>query len=123
MYVTFPPNGLRHPMIVYTLCCEKDHEFEAWFRDSDTADAQIEETQVVCPVCGTTDVRKALMSPRLAKRQDGADPPPPARQVVDDPGPTDRPQPAEALRPLRPHAGTNCDFVRHPFPEKAPRRP
>src|SRR5690606_12150449 len=24
-------------MIVYKLCCKKDHEFEAWFRDSSAA--------------------------------------------------------------------------------------
>src|SRR3546814_11323060 len=114
MYVTFPPNGLRHPMIVYTLCCEKDHEFEAWFRDSDTADAQIEETQVVCPVCGTTDVRKALMSPRLAKRQDGADPPPPARPVVDEPGTTARRPPRQALHALARHGEPNSDYCGPP---------
>src|SRR3546814_13666707 len=61
------------------------------------------------------------MSPRLAKRQDGADPPPPARQVVDDPGPTDRRQLVEALRALRRHVETNCDYVGDQFAEEARR--
>src|SRR3546814_20670080 len=61
------------------------------------------------------------MSPRLAKRQDGADPPPPARQVVDDPGPTDRRQLVEALRALRRHVETNCDYVGDQFAEAARR--
>jgi hypothetical protein len=54
-------------MIVYELRCAEDHVFEGWFRNSDAFDAQAEGGQVECPVCGSTDVRKAPMAPRIGK--------------------------------------------------------
>ncbi len=103
-------------MIVYKLCCKKDHEFEAWFRDSSAADEQLEATQVVCPVCGTTTVRKALMSPRLGK---GSEQPAPPAQITNDPALAERTRVAEALRELRRHVEENCDYVGPRFAEVA----
>jgi hypothetical protein len=54
-------------MIVYNLKCEKDHIFETWFRDSATYDRQAAAGEVLCPVCGSGTVEKAIMAPRLAK--------------------------------------------------------
>ena len=111
-------------MIVYKLCCKKDHEFEAWFRDSGTADEQIEAGRVICPACGTTSVSKALMAPRLNKkktaegeRESKANDA--ARQVTNDAQVGERRELVEALRELRRHVEANCDYVGERFAEEA----
>jgi len=52
-------------MIHFTLHCEREHDFEGWFRSNDDFDAQVEKHLVACPVCGSHSVSKALMSPSV----------------------------------------------------------
>ncbi|WP_018387437.1 DUF1178 family protein [Ancylobacter sp. FA202] len=54
-------------MILYRLCCAKEHEFESWFRDSAAYDDQRARGLVTCPVCGSPEVEKALMAPALGR--------------------------------------------------------
>ena len=53
-------------MIKYQLICDFSHEFEGWFQTSAAFDAQNESELVTCPVCGSANVRRALMTPNLA---------------------------------------------------------
>ena len=53
-------------MIKYQLICDKSHEFEGWFGDSAAFETQQESGFLTCPVCGSADVRRALMAPNLA---------------------------------------------------------
>ncbi len=53
-------------MIKYQLICDRSHEFEGWFGDSAAFELQQEEGLLTCPVCGSADVRRALMAPNLA---------------------------------------------------------
>ena len=53
-------------MIKYQLICDKLHEFEGWFGDSAAFESQQESGYLNCPVCGSADVRRALMAPNLA---------------------------------------------------------
>ena len=53
-------------MIKYQLICDKSHEFEGWFGDSAAFVSQQEAGLLTCPVCGSADVRRALMAPNLA---------------------------------------------------------
>ena len=53
-------------MIKYQLICEKGHEFEGWFQNSDTFSKQCAAGLMSCPICETTNVRRALMAPNLA---------------------------------------------------------
>ena len=53
-------------MIRYTLTCEHGHEFEGWFSGSADFDSQRERGFVSCPVCGSTQVEKALMAPSVS---------------------------------------------------------
>ena len=53
-------------MILYQLRCTDDHTFEAWFRDSAAYDTQAQEGHVECPYCGSTQIAKAPMAPRIA---------------------------------------------------------
>lgn len=54
-------------MILYQLRCVNDHEFEAWFRSSDSFTDQVAAGDVECPFCGEVHVSKAMMAPRIAK--------------------------------------------------------
>ncbi|MBU6297944.1 MAG: DUF1178 family protein [Alphaproteobacteria bacterium] len=53
-------------MIVYNLRCDGGHEFEGWFKDSVSFDAQAGEDKLVCPVCSSHKVEKAIMAPAVA---------------------------------------------------------
>ena len=54
-------------MIRYRLSCEKDHTHEAWFANSKAFDKLQKSHALTCPVCGSVDIRKAIMTPGLAK--------------------------------------------------------
>jgi hypothetical protein len=41
-------------MILFDVKCAKGHVFDAWFRDSGSADRQIAGRQLACPECGNT---------------------------------------------------------------------
>ncbi|NFV81960.1 DUF1178 family protein [Magnetospirillum aberrantis] len=54
-------------MILFELRCARDHHFEGWFKDGAAYDAQAAAGEIACPVCGDTQVSKAIMAPRLNK--------------------------------------------------------
>jgi hypothetical protein len=118
-------------MIRYALNCDRGHPFESWFQNSAAYDKQAKRALIACPVCGSTEVEKAIMAPRLG-RTDAAETPttkPPARTP---PGPAQRPvqgpvammSPPERelrkkLKELRDHITKNSDYVGPRFPEQA----
>ena len=53
-------------MISFSIVCENDHDFEAWFRNGDDFDAQRRRKLIACPACGSTRVEKALMAPAVS---------------------------------------------------------
>lgn len=54
-------------MIHFALRCRPiGHDFDGWFRSNDDFDRQAAAGFVECPVCGTSDVSKALMRPAIA---------------------------------------------------------
>ncbi|MET0942428.1 MAG: DUF1178 family protein [Mesorhizobium sp.] len=53
-------------MIRFSLICDQDHEFEAWFRNNDDFDTQQKRGLVDCPQCGSRKVGKALMTPAVS---------------------------------------------------------
>jgi hypothetical protein len=59
-------------MIKYSLVCDKGHEFESWFADSDAFDTQAKRGFVECPHCRSTKVAKAIMAPRIGRSGKGA---------------------------------------------------
>ena len=119
-------------MIVFDLKCRKDHVFEAWFPDSASFAEQAEAGKVVCPVCGSKKVTKALMAPAVVTSRRGK-----AEVVEPAPeGPQDAPQDSGAtaaavadsekagelrrmLKDLRDHVEKNCDYVGGEFAEEA----
>lgn len=55
-------------MIVFDLRCEGGHVFEAWFATSDAFAEQRDRRLVACPMCGDTQVEKAVMAPNIATK-------------------------------------------------------
>ena len=53
-------------MISFSIVCENDHDFEAWFRNGDDFDAQRRRKLIACPACGSSKVEKALMAPAVS---------------------------------------------------------
>jgi hypothetical protein len=53
-------------MIKYQLICDNAHSFEGWFQNAEAYDKQFALGAIACPVCETTSVKKALMTPSLA---------------------------------------------------------
>ena len=53
-------------MIRFSLICEHEHEFEAWFRSNDDFETQKKRGFVDCPTCGSHKVEKALMAPAVS---------------------------------------------------------
>lgn len=52
-------------MIQYTLKCDADHHSDSWFASAAAFDALEEGGHLSCPVCGSAQVSKALMAPRV----------------------------------------------------------
>jgi hypothetical protein len=54
-------------MIRYSLICDNAHEFESWFANSSAFDEQSDGGLVICPLCDSAHVMKAIMSPRVVR--------------------------------------------------------
>jgi len=55
--------------ILYQLCCGNQHQFEGWFPSIAQFDTQKEKGQLQCPMCGTKQVDRDIMSPRVGKNK------------------------------------------------------
>lgn len=102
-------------MIKYSLICEKDHDFEAWFGSSDDFEKQKKRGFVDCPVCGSNDVSKALMAPKVTgtKKSRSQD----LTAVAGSPElPDDM---VDKLREIKNHVLANAEDVGDKFPEEA----
>jgi len=118
-------------MIRYQLICAEGHTFEAWFGSSKGYDAQVRRKQVSCPLCGSAEVKKAIMSPRVARAR-SRKAPAPAETAVAAPAPTPPREPRHMLngeqrkllaqmRQLRDEMLSKSDYVGPRFAEEARR--
>lgn len=62
-------------MIKFSLKCANHHGFESWFQSGAAFDSLRARGMVACPVCGQTDVAKALMAPAVSTTDTPAAPP------------------------------------------------
>ena len=105
-------------MIRYTLRCERDHEFEAWFRSSADYDNASAAHQNLCPVCGSHEVGKAPMAPAVAGTKNKGSPP--GSDVVSLAAPDPRSTiMRQALREFRKKVTEDADYVGDKFAEDA----
>jgi hypothetical protein len=77
-------------MIKFSLRCSNKHEFESWFQNGAVFEAQTSSGLVLCPICQTSSVAKAIMAPAVARRGRGGPAPAceaPAASPADPPAP------------------------------------
>ena len=115
-------------MIRYALSCHKGHDFESWFPSSAAYDKQAKRGLVSCPLCGSAKVEKAIMAPRLARKDKSTPIMAPVEEAA--PAPAAAPAPVAMISPrekefraklkeLRDHLTSNADNVGKKFPEEA----
>ena len=62
-------------MIVFDLKCgAQGHVFEAWFGSSADYESQVARGLLNCPLCGDSDVSKALMAPAVSPKGNSRSP-------------------------------------------------
>ncbi len=105
-------------MIQYALKCNSGHSFDSWFQSAEAFDKLAAAGLVTCAVCSSTQVEKAIMTPRVR----------PARQVAcaQDASETDRinvatvePEVEKVLTELRRKVEENSDYVGKSFASEA----
>nr|WP_283776408.1 DUF1178 family protein [Stappia sp. WLB 29] len=118
------------------MTCKAGHGFEGWFRGLDDFDRQKAGGLLSCPVCGGSEVDKALMAPAVStsrrKEARAETVTPSARQAAaaEGAGPAQVPAIAaprspeqaaliEKLRALRAELTANAEDVGTAFPEEA----
>ncbi|MDR3518518.1 MAG: DUF1178 family protein [Azospirillaceae bacterium] len=97
-------------MILYDLRCAAGHTFETWFRNGKAYDLQCAAGEIVCPICGGTDIAKAPMAPRIGKSR-----------AEDSPEQTTARAAYDQLAKLRVEIESTCDYVGDAFAEEARR--
>ena len=55
-------------MICYSLVCKENHTFESWFANAKAYDKLKEKNLLLCSVCGSTKVEKAIMAPNVSPK-------------------------------------------------------
>jgi hypothetical protein len=66
-------------MIVFDLRCAAAHVFEAWFGSTGDYEAQLGRGLIECPICGDSDIGKAMMAPAVPAKGNRSSPPGPAQ--------------------------------------------
>lgn len=105
-------------MIVFALCCPKDHQFEGWFRNNQDFDDQCEKGVVSCPICNSKKIQKALMTPNVATRgaistKTKGSPDARASEMTS--------KIYDMAQEVRAHVEDNFDYVGSDFPDEARR--
>jgi len=73
-------------VIVFDLRCRTaGHVFEAWFGSSEDYESQRERGLVQCPLCGTDDIEKGVMAPRVGAKSNQLTEAPPQPVMMSDP--------------------------------------
>jgi hypothetical protein len=118
-------------MIHYNLRCKQGHAFESWFQSSSAYESQEKRKLVNCPVCGSSDVERAIMAPQVVSkkgREKTPSAPLPVPATAPEVIPPASPTPLlmaqdqelrTKLKQLRDHIVNNADDVGDRFPNEA----
>ncbi len=104
-------------MIQYSLICENDHKFDAWFRSASAYDEQVARGIVSCPICAAPKVSKALMSPAVPRKEGQRQTP--SKSIALSAGHPDQKKLRKAMRALREKVTSEADYVGEKFAEEA----
>jgi len=128
-------------MIRFDLKCSADHRFDSWFQSAAAFDKLHAAGMVTCAICGSAEVQKAIMAPRVRPARNAAQPaadhtiPQKAQAASDRPQNTDPhmtenaegPRPLsgppsaaeQAFKALRAHVEANSEYVGTDFAKEA----
>ena len=95
----------------YSLVCDNDHKFDAWFRSAEAFDEQSSRGIVTCPICNSPKIGKGLMAPSVSRGN--------SEKVSVSIGHPQQNQLREALRALRNKVTTEADYVGDKFADEA----
>lgn len=100
-------------MIQYTLKCEQGHRSESWFQSAAAFDALERGGHLSCAICGSAEVTKALMAPRVtaASQDEKAETTPVIQNPSNDV--------ENALAALREKVESTSDYVGEKFTDEA----
>lgn len=115
-------------MIQYALKCSEGHAFDSWFQSASAYDKLAAAGMVTCAVCGSSEVEKAIMTPRVRpgrkavsavgepeQVQPQAPAPAPAAPVLSEPSG----EAEKALAELKKKVEENSDYVGKEFVSEA----
>ncbi len=104
-------------MIRYALKCSEDHSFESWFQSAEAFEKLHGAGMVACPVCGSENVEKAIMAPRVRPSRSKAVVPakPAEKPTLTEP----KSEAEQALAKLRKEVEKNSDYVGLSFASEA----
>ena len=94
-------------MIKYSLICDQDHNFEAWFSDSSTCESQLKKSKVECPLCGSKKITKSIMAPNIASKSNQKSPKSDVKKVE------------MVMNKIKKHVQDNYEYVGDKFPDEA----
>lgn len=95
-------------MIKYSLRCESDHVFEAWFSDSEGFEKQNKKNLISCLTCSSTKIKKDIMAPRISSRKQKTNRLNQKKDKVE-----------MILNKVRKHVESNFDYVGDKFADEA----
>jgi hypothetical protein len=99
-------------MIRYNLICGNEHDFDSWFKDSKSYNIQEKSNSILCPICNSNNISKALMSPGIPKKTNSLK----KDKLLDD---NNSRVMRDTLRKLRKEIKKNADYVGTDFPNEA----
>jgi hypothetical protein len=97
-------------MIQYALKCENGHQFDSWFKSADAFDALARSGHLSCSICACSNVKKAIMAPRVSSKDASPDAAPASLSLSEQ---------EKALSAFRKHVEENADYVGTSFAEEA----
>ena len=95
-------------MIKYSLICDNDHVFEAWFSDSESFEKQNKKNLISCLTCSSTKIKKDIMAPRISSGKQKTNRLSQKKDKVE-----------MILNKVRQHVESNFDYVGDKFADEA----
>ncbi|MGA9251848.1 MAG: DUF1178 family protein [Roseobacter sp.] len=97
-------------MIQYALKCENDHVFDSWFQSASAFEALERSGHLSCVICASAKVKKAVMAPRVATKDNEK---PPVKLAEP------KSEQEKAIAALRKQVEANADYVGPRFADEA----
>ncbi|WP_298570443.1 DUF1178 family protein [uncultured Aliiroseovarius sp.] len=106
-------------MIRYALKCDQNHGFESWFQNAEAFDGLRAAGHINCPECGSANVEKSLMAPKVRPARAAQTQPVPAQQKPSAPMAAPNPEITAEIAKLRAKVEAESEYVGGSFAQEA----